>query len=417
MYDVVIIGAGFSGLTLAMHLPQNLKVLIVDRKPRLDLSYESTGLITVRTKELLETFIPNLQKFIPNAIDTLGVVGPDFKQNFFSTSKAPWIYSTDTPKLIDYISKNLPDNVELKTNTSFVKTNHKCGKCQIELQEGDRKFQVESKFLVGADGAKSTVAEKVKGLSQNKKYLFGLEKVFFGDITYGDNPDSTVYHYWFGEFSLGYGGWLSPTLIEGKKAFRLGIAKLAKDVSGIRKLNEFIKILEEKKMIKINASNKKQREVSSYGDYIPLGGPLKNLYSHNTLLVGDAGGFCGPFAADGIKGSIVSAKVSARLISEFLEIKDEKIFKQYKKKINKYEKLIKYYFKQKLYRLVWNQMRRNRTYCEMIKMISQNKDGFISQFSDAKNNGGDLTKLVLSPKTFPYLIKYGVYFLIDLIVR
>lgn len=55
-FDVVIVGTSFSGLALAHHLPQNLRVLIIDAKPSVGFSVESTGLITVHTKEKFNVF-------------------------------------------------------------------------------------------------------------------------------------------------------------------------------------------------------------------------------------------------------------------------------------------------------------------------------------------------------------------------
>ena len=55
-YDIIIVGASFSGLSLAHHLPKNLKILVVDRKPKLNATIESTGLITQATYDMLDSF-------------------------------------------------------------------------------------------------------------------------------------------------------------------------------------------------------------------------------------------------------------------------------------------------------------------------------------------------------------------------
>jgi flavin-dependent dehydrogenase len=117
--DVLIIGASFSGLTLGHHLPANLKTVIFDRKTLLNTAIESTGLITQQTKDLFETFV-DIEKFIPNQITTIGVVSPDYNKYFFSHTNNPWIYSTDTPELVKYISEKLPDHVELRLGTGLL---------------------------------------------------------------------------------------------------------------------------------------------------------------------------------------------------------------------------------------------------------------------------------------------------------
>ena len=412
IFDVVIIGAGFAGLTLAHHLPKNLKVLIIEKKPKLNVAYESTGLMTTKTKELLQTYVPELNKFIPNKIDTIGVIGPDFKQNFFSSTDDPWIYSTDTPALVAHIGEHLPKNVELKTKTRFENFEHiEDNLIKINIKEnGETKSkEIKTKFLVGADGGRSQVAKKSKKLSQNSKFLFGYEKLYYGDITLGKNPNSSVYHYWFGDFSLGYGGWLSPTTVNGKKAFRIGLAKLEKDVSQINKLDSFIKKVETLGMIKKNNT----KEIHAYGNYIPINGPLKKIYNNRTLVIGDAAGFCGAFAADGIKGALVSAKVAAKLIPRFLKNKNHKTFSKFKKLCNKHENLIIYFHKQRLYRFAWNKMKKNSTFQALFNLIKKDKETFISNFSDAKNKGSGLLSMIFKPKIIPSLIKYSLLWLRD----
>jgi flavin-dependent dehydrogenase len=266
--------------------------------------------------------------------------------------------------------------------------------------------------LVGADGSHSTVAKLNSNLSQNKRFLAGHEKVFFGDILFGDHPDSTIYHFWFGEFSLGYGGWLSPTIIEGKKAFRLGLAKLEKDVKDIKKIDEFIRILQEKKIIRIDGDPSKP--IVAFGHLIPLGGVLPKVYDKHTLLIGDAAGFCGAFAADGIKGAIVSGKVAGELIPKYLA-GDINAFSQYHTKIEEYNNLITYYKKQVFYRWLWDQMKSDRTFHAMFDVIARQKDSFLYQFCDSKDKRKSLVRIVLKVRNIPALMKYGWYVMMDML--
>jgi flavin-dependent dehydrogenase len=413
--DILIIGASFAGVTLGHHLPANLKTIIFDRKTRLDTAIESTGLITQHTKDLLQSFIPELDRYIPNRITTIGVVSPDYNKYFFSHTNDPWIYSTDTPQLVKHMSEKLPAQVELRLGTGLLSYEIREGEehpvVVTYLQNGEKK-QIAAKLLVGADGSHSTVAKLNSNLSKNTRFLAGHEKVFYGDILFGDHPDSTIYHFWFGEFSLGYGGWLSPTIIEGKKAFRLGLAKLEKDVKDIKKIDEFIRILQEKKIIRIDGDPGKP--VVAFGHLIPLGGILKNVFDKHTLLIGDAAGFCGAFAADGIKGAIVSGKVAGELIPKYLA-GDLSAFSQYHAKIEGYNNLISYYKKQVLYRWLWDQMKSDRTFRAMFDVIAKQKDSFLYQFCDSKDKRKSLVRIVLKVKNIPLLMKYGWYVIIDML--
>lgn len=411
--DILIIGASFSGLTLGHHLPSHLKIIIFDRKTRLDTAIETTGLITQHTKDLFETFI-DVNDYIPNRITTIGVVSPNYNKYFFSHTDKPWIYSTDTPQLVKHISEKLPTHVELRLGTGLLtyetQENGEYPVVATYLHQGEKK-QIAAKFLVGADGSHSAVAKLNPNLSKNKKFLAGHEKVFYGDILFGDHPDNTIYHFWFGEFSLGYGGWLSPTIINGKKAFRLGLAKLEKDIKDLKKIDEFIQILLQNKIIQIEGEVNKP--IVAFGHLIPIGGILPQVFDKHTALIGDAAGFCGAFAADGIKGSVVSGKVMGELLPKYLA-GNKTALEKYHNKMQEYNKLITYYRKQVLYRFLWNRMKSNRTFHAMFDLVARQKDNFLYQFCDSKDKQKSLIKVVLKIKNIPQLLKYGWFMMLDL---
>jgi len=415
-YDVIIVGASFAGLALAHHLPRSLRVLILDRKRALDAAVESTGLITIATKKLFAEFT-DVEKFIPNDITTIGVVSPDYEKYFFSHTEQPWIHSTDTPKLLEHIAKTLPENVELKLSALVQGYSiDETAEFSVSLRykfSGEEQI-ASGKFLVGADGSHSIVAKESLELSKNKHFLGAMEKVFFGDITFGPAPQNSVYHFWFGEFSLGYGGWLSPTVIDGKNAFRLGLAKLQKDISSLRRLDDFIRILQEKKIIQMAPD---AQSLVTFGSLIPIGGALKKVFTNYSLLIGDAAGLCGAFAADGIKGALVSAKVAASLIPRHLKGERNVLRKFYPTIERDYGKLMTYYHKQLLYRFVWDRMKSDRSFMAMYDLIARSQDEFLAQFCDSKEKGKGLLRVVLKMKNIPLLCKYAWYLWCDLFKR
>ncbi len=410
--DILIIGASFSGLTLGHHLPPSLQAVILDRKTLLNTAIESTGLITQHTKDLLKSFV-DVEKYIPNNITTIGVVSPDYGRYFFSHTNKPWIYSTDTPELVKHLSEKLPGSVELRLGAgllSYEIHEHEEFPIVATYLQGGEKKQIAAKFLVGADGSHSTVAKLSKNLSHNKKFLAGHEKVFYGDILFGEHAENTIYHFWFGEFSLGYGGWLSPTIIEGKKAFRLGLAKLEKDAKDLKKIDEFIQILLDKKIIRIDGDVKKP--VVAFGHLIPIGGILKNVFNKHTLLIGDAAGLCGAFAADGIKGAIVSGKVAGEIIPRHLNDEVNALAEFYPK-IQIYNKLVTYYKKQVWYRFLWDRMKSNRSFHILFSIIAREKNSFLYQFCDSKDKQKSLVRVVLKVKNVPLLVKYALSIVFD----
>lgn len=423
-FDVVIVGGSFSGLSLAHHLPKDYKVLVVEAKPSAGATVESTGLITEHTREEFLTFF-DVDQHITNKITAIGVVAPSFDDFFFSHTRQPWIYQTDTRGLMKDLAAQLPANVTLRTGTAFTGI-HAADKNpdggrrivrprfihEVELLHQGKKYSVGCRFLVGADGGHSKVASVVPGLDRNKKFLFGYEQVFFGGVHLGPCPEETIYHFWFGEFSLGYGGWLSPTVVNGRKAFRIGLAKLMKDRGdALDLIKKFTKILLDRGVITIEGDVTKPGYV--FGSHIPIGGMLKKIHHGNVLLIGDAAGFCGAFAADGIKGSVVSGKEGSRVIDRYLQ-GDHTSLKMLKPLMNRHKSLLDYYKKQLRYRMIWDMMKKNRTFRAMYRVIEGEKESFLEQFCDSKDKRRSLAWTVLKLRHVPKLAAYSWFILMDL---
>jgi flavin-dependent dehydrogenase len=153
--------------------------------------------------------------------------------------------------------------------------------------------------------------------------------------------------------------------------------------------------------------------VVAFGHLIPIGGILPKVFDTHTALVGDAAGFCGAFAADGIKGAVVSGKVLGELIPKYLA-GDTSALKQYHARMQTYNKLITYYKKQVFYRLLWNRMKSDRTFHAMFDLVAHQKDSFLYQFCDSKDKQKSLVRVVLKIKNIPQLFIYGWYLFLDL---
>jgi len=412
--DVIIIGASFSGLTLAHHLPGNLDVVVIDRKTRLNDGVESTGLITTATHNELKSFT-DVERFEPNDVTSICVVAPDYKKHFFSSTAEPWMYTTDTPELLKHMAETVPAHVDIRLGSGLVSYIIEDGveyPVHVTYLHNGEKKELRAKFLVGTDGSKSTVARLHHRLSQNEKFLAGHEKVFYGDIHLGDRPEQSVYHFWFGEFSLGYGGWLSPTIIDGKNAFRVGLAKLhGQERKGIREVSRFIEILQEKKIITIDPEH--PESVYGFGHLIPIGGVLERITDQHVMLLGDAAGLCGAFAADGIKGAVLSGKIAASMIPEYLS-GDEGVLEEYRDRIEGCGGMMSYYRRQVLYRRVWEMMKSDRSFFALYDIVERQKEQFLNQYCDNKDRGKSLARVVLRPKNTWALLLFSWSIFMDM---
>lgn len=404
-YDVIIVGASFAGLTLAHHLPSELSVLVLEAKPTAGATVESTGLITVKTRSQFASFF-DIDAYITNPITSICVVAPGFKDYFVSTISEPWIYQTDTRGLVKQLAAALPANVTLRTGIHVQALEaHEKGVKIISARQGMLEEKFSARFFVGADGSRSTIARLIPSLDQNKKFLFGFEEVFFGEVYLGPEPEKTISHFRFGEFSLGYGGWISPTTVNGRKAFRIGLAKLPEHRGDAKKLiREFKNILVREKMIHIEGDPEKPDYV--FGSMIPIEGVLSQIAWKNVLLLGDAAGFCGAFAADGIKGSVVSGKEAGPLIARYLS-GEEQALTELRTRMNHHDDLMGYYRRQIRYRWLWDRMKSDRTFRAMYDIIEAEKETFVDQFCDAKDKRKSLTGVVLKWRHVPKLVKYA----------
>lgn len=395
MYDILIVGASFAGLTLAHHLPQNFRILVVDNKEQVGLPTKSTGLITQATKDMIGEFFP-VDNFITNKMNSLCVVSPNFRDHFVSTVDDPWIYTTDTDNMIKELANTLPDNVEVQTNRTFLGYDNY--PLKVNFREGE---DVHARFIVGADGGNSSVARVNPNLDQNKKFLIGVEKIVPGKVILRETFEKAVYHYWFGDFALGYGGWIAPTKVEGTPALRIGFALYPNELSKRVTVDRFISLLQSKGHIAIHG-----KEVMSFANHIPIGGPLKNYHDHHSLLIGDAAGYCGSFAADGIKGAVLSAKKAAKAIPKHFT-GDRGALASIRK-----EMPINYYNKQNIYRKLWDLIKTRKGFQFLYELVEREKSAFLKTYCDSKDKRKSLLKSIIKVKNIPKIIAIGFSILI-----
>ena len=407
-YDVVIIGASFSGLTLAHHLAKTFSVLVVEAKPAVGSSVESTGLITERTRELFASFFP-IDRFLTNQMRKIAVIAPDFETSFISETEESWIHQTDTRALMKELAATVPANVDVWTGSLFVAavrdTQGRVTHVRVRTAVGEQ--TVACRVLVGADGGRSKVAEDAAGkVSRNKRFLFGFERLYYGELLLGADPDATIAHYWFGKFSLGYGGWISPTIIDGKKGLRIGLAKLPHDrgeVAGL--LTQFTQKLIDLKHIHLEGDVAKP--VHQFGSLIPMGGVLPTTAYQNTLLIGDAAGYCGAFAADGIKGSLASGIEAAHAIEGYLARQQAFSPEGVTPQLTPYDNLPRYYVRQRFYRLCWDLLQSDAAFARLHGIVAQEKQSFLHQFCDSKDKRRSLLRIIVRWKYVPELVRLG----------
>jgi len=299
-YDVIIVGAGSSGLMLSYLLPKNLKILILEKNKKVEI--KSTGLVSQRFFEVVKNL--KNKDLIVNTFDKATLFFPHGNLNLKSKGK---MFLLDVKKfgkvLLDLVRKN--KNIKLFFNINFIRND------KNKIFTSKKIFR--TKVLVGADGPLSKVAE-ANGIKLSKELFSGSEGIVERQFR------NLVELHFDEDLSKKYFSWVVP---ENKKRARVGIIS-EPDVAN--KLNKFL----EKRFGKTKIKN-------LYGDVIRIGVPDRT-YFESGFLIGDAAGQVKPYSAGGFTYSAMAVKIATEAIKKAFEKNDfsAEFFKEnYEKKWKK----------------------------------------------------------------------------------
>jgi flavin-dependent dehydrogenase len=297
IYDVTIIGAGLAGLQCARLLARRgLSVLLVDRKNSLDQKIHTTGIFVRRT--LLDFDIPD--DCLGPPIKHVTLYSPALRSTEFVSEHDEFSIGRMGQLYQRYLQQSLLAGVQWLPETSYLGHSSTNGKLTVRLSRGE----VTTRYLIGADGARSRVARDLK-LDLNQEWIVGVESVYEGAVIDGpprllcflDPELAPGYIAWIAhdgeETHLGVGGYPSrfdpPAALE---AFRSRVANI------------------------VNLKDAKQ--IERRAGYIPVGGVLQNIANTNGLLVGDAAGAVSPLTAGGLDPCMRLSAFAAQVVSEYL---------------------------------------------------------------------------------------------------
>jgi flavin-dependent dehydrogenase len=294
---VTIIGAGLAGLQCARLLARKgLRVLLTDRKNALDQKIHTTGIFVRRT--LLDFDIPD---------DCLGQ--PIKHVTLYSPAQRPIEFVSEHDEFCigrmgqlyqRYLQQCLLAGVQWLPETSYLGHVSTNGKLTVRLSTG----AVTTRYLIGADGARSRVARDLK-LDVNREWIVGVESVFAGAVI--DGPPRLLC-FLDPELAPGYIAWIAH---DGEET-HLGVGGYPSRFDPLAALETF------RSRVAGIVDLQHAKQIERRAGYIPVGGVLRNIANTNGLLVGDAAGAVSPLTAGGLDPCMRLSALAAQVVGEYL---------------------------------------------------------------------------------------------------
>jgi len=300
-YDIVIVGAGPAGSSAAKAAARRgANVLLIDRKKRIG--------VPVQCAEFVPQGISRHASFSSTCIlQTIDSMVTHLSNQTSHEMKSPG-YMLDR-FLFDkeLVASAVISGAKISTEAKALGLSPE----GLLVEHGSTKETIQSKVIIGADGALSSIARFI-GLPPLKT-IVALQVEVVNPI-----PQNHVDIFFHHDYEGGY-AWFFP---KGKTAnVGLGIAP-KKNALLSDLLNHFLHhLVGSKKFSRIEI-------VGKTGGSIPCEGSRKTVLE-NTLLVGDAAGHTHPITGAGILNAVIAGEIAGRIAAEAVSRGDLRYLENY----------------------------------------------------------------------------------------
>lgn len=311
-YDVVIVGSGLAGLTLAAELGRkSWRVLLVDRKRCVTDSVRTTGIFVRKT---IEDFpLPSASLGPP--VRRVQLHSPSGRMVSFESRHDEYRVA-DMRKLYSSLLEDcLSAGVNWMPATGFESARQVgLGLTRVQLRAAGKDHECSAGVLVGADGVHSRVARSLE-LDINREWIVGVEEVY--SISHAREPLFSCYL--DPDLAPGYLAWV----VDDGRHIHVGTAGKGEGFAPVEALRKFISSLDPG-ILPPEARFEERR-----GGRIPTGGVLRRISGPSGLLIGDAAGAVSPLTAGGFDGCIRMSRQAAVAIDQALATGNREVLLEY----------------------------------------------------------------------------------------
>lgn len=294
-YDVVIIGGGPAGCKAAELISaKGYQVLVVEEHPRVGEPMQCAGLVSPRT--LKNAGLPD--DIVMNKIYGAFVHSPGGEILALRSKKVHGLVIDRSAFDRQLANKAESQGAKIITGARAGIRAFAADSIEVHINKGGSKTTINSRLLIGADGACSRVAERI-GVVGSVRHI----RTFASEVEL-ECQEKEMAHVFLGrDIAPGWFGWVIP--VDGRRA-RVGLGTSDKD----KHPREYFK-----KLVKDHPRLFNGMKVTRYtGGSIPIGS-TSSIYGDRTLLLGDAA--CQTKQISG--GGIYLGLTGARLCAEVAE--------------------------------------------------------------------------------------------------
>lgn len=301
MYDIVIVGAGPAGANLARLIGEKYKVLLIDKRSMAS-GKCCGGLLAPDAQKMLATLglgvpkdiLVDPQLFAVKTIDLMNNIERLYQRYYFNI---------DRYRFEQWMISLIPDCVDIKFNSCFKGFEGNDEGYTVRYSNNGAEASVQTRIIVGADGALSRVRKCIKGNENEPEQYIAVQQWFHCTLP------AIYYTAIFDREITDFYSWVIPK----DNHLLLGAALKPKDNT----LEKFDLLKSKLTSYGFDFGN----EVKSEGAFIYRPRRVSQLFAgkDNVALIGEAAGAISPSSAEGISYALKSSLYLARSLEKGTE--------------------------------------------------------------------------------------------------